>query len=117
MSVRTVQVKSKGEAKYVELSVEGFWTRVQLPPPPPQYSPAHSYEVLDFLFFVGSTPLTGDGYSGCNVLPVNLFEHNIGEIINDHPDIQGYVVGLEIQYRDMDWGCLAGNRDIWQYPD
>ncbi len=35
VSVRIAQVKLKDEAKYVELSVEGFWTRVQLPPPPP----------------------------------------------------------------------------------
>jgi len=117
VSVRTVQVKSKGEAKYVELSVEGFWTRVQLPPPPPIKHQMPPNERYFFVFWLYPINRGGDGLSGSNVLPVNFFEHNIGEIINDYPDIQGYVVDLRIQYRDMDWSRLAGNRDIWQYPD
>ena len=36
--VRVTWVKSNGSTKYVELSVEGFWTRVQFPPPPPKFS-------------------------------------------------------------------------------
>lgn len=35
MRVRVVRVKSNGSAKYVELSVECFWTRVRFPPSPP----------------------------------------------------------------------------------
>jgi len=37
--VRGVWVKSNGKAKYVELSVEYFWTRVRFPPPPPIKTP------------------------------------------------------------------------------
>jgi hypothetical protein len=37
--VRGVWVKSNDKAKYVELSVEYFWTRVRFPPPPPIKTP------------------------------------------------------------------------------
>ena len=37
MCVRVGRIKSNGSTKYVELSVEYFWTRVRFPPPPPKY--------------------------------------------------------------------------------
>jgi hypothetical protein len=37
--VRVVRIKLNGSTKYVELSVEYFWTRVRFPPPPPEFFP------------------------------------------------------------------------------
>src|SRR5450830_375010 len=37
MCVRVVKIKSNGSTKYVELSVECFWTRVRFPPAPPLF--------------------------------------------------------------------------------
>ena len=35
MSVHVAGIKSNNQTKYVELPVEGLWTRVRFPPPPP----------------------------------------------------------------------------------
>jgi len=51
--VRVTRIKSNGSAKYVELSVECFWTRVRFPPPPPdsfsKNKKLHLVEIAAFL--------------------------------------------------------------------
>ena len=51
MCVRVVQVKSNDNTKYVELSVEGFWTRVQFPPTPPDSKSLRCASDGGFCFF------------------------------------------------------------------
>ena len=62
MHVRVRQIKSNGNAKYVELSVEDFWTRVRNPPPPPndRYANTCNLVPLPDIFSVLWSPSTTD---------------------------------------------------------